>query len=129
MFVKQFISAKTAVQVNFNGWLWRRGLIVSFLLMNHLHDRSNDALAGRLERLVMLHGALVAQCDDITVVLDVPIVVLFASVLHIPFLLYMTIMLSSLFKHLKSRRALLSLSDFRMRDRTRSLGYAVPQSL
>ena len=129
MFVKQFISAKTTVQVNFNGWLWRRGLIVSFLLMNHLHDRSNDSLTGRLERLVMLHGALVAQRDYITVVLDVPVVVLLASVLHIPFLLYMTEMLSPLFKHLKSRGALLSLSVFRMSDWTRSLIYTVPQSL
>ena len=127
--MKQLISAKTTLQVNFNGWLWRCGLRVRFLLMNHLHDRSYDALAGRLERLVMLHGALVAQRNYITVVLDVPVVVLLASVLHIPFLLYMTEMLSPLFKHLKSRGALLSLSVFWMRDWTRSLVYTVPQSL
>lgn len=127
--MKQFISAKTTLQVNFNGRLWRRRLSVRFLLMNHLHDRSNNALAGRLERLVMLHGALVAQRYYITVVLDVPIVVLFAIVLHIPFLLYMTVMFSSLFKHLKSRGALLSLGVFWMRDWTHSLCYTVPQSL
>ena len=77
----------------------------------------------------MLHGALVAQRNYITIVLDVPIIVIFSSVLHIPFLLYMTVMLSPLFKHLKSRGALLSLGVFRMSDWTRSLGYTVPQSL
>ena len=96
--------------------------------MNHLHDRPNYALTSRLERLVLLHGALVAQPNDVSVVLYVPVVVLFASVLHVPFLLDLTVVLSSLFEHLKPRGALLSLSNLRVRNRALPLVYAVPQS-
>ena len=79
---------------------------------------TGDAFTSRLELLVVHHGALIAQCDDITIVLYVAIVVFFAHALHVPLLLHLVVVLPATFKQLKARLAFYLL-DFCMRDGAR----------